>query len=318
VTTALILGRFLPPHAGHVALVRTALALADRLTIIVCWQHDDPIAAGHRLEWMLEMFPAARIVGHETPPPQQSGDNRGYWAELVRQVHPEPVDLLVASDDGVAPIAAAVGARLVLIDPAHDAVPVSSDRLRADPAAYWRFIPPTVRPRFARTICLHGPESTGKSTLAPLLARHFETLYVPEYGRTYCEQFGLSLTMGDLVQIGRTHAAMTRALMRQCNVRLILDTDPVMTAVWADMLFERRDPWFDEFDETADLYLLLDIDVPWVDDGTRFFGDDARRRRFLDLSRAELERRGLTYRVIGGDREERLARALAAIGEAGL
>ena len=146
----------------------------------------------------------------------------------------------------------------------------------------------------------------------------FDTLYVPEYGRTYCEQYGLKLQMDDLVAIGRTHAAMTQALLRMCNQRLVLDTDPVMTAVWADMLFAGRDPWFDAFRETADLYLLLDIDMPWVDDGTRFFGDEERRRRFFDLSRAELERRGLSYRIIGGPAEQRLERALEAISEAEL
>jgi nicotinamide riboside kinase len=55
-----------------------------------------------------------------------------------------------------------------------------------------------------------------------------------------------------------------------------------------------------------------------VDDGTRFFGDEERRRRFFDLSRAELERRGLAYRIIGGPPEERFARALEAISEARL
>ena len=198
------------------------------------------------------------------------------------------------------------------------AVPVSSAEILADPFAHWRHVPAPVRPHFARTICLHGPESTGKSTLAPALAAHFDTLHLPEYGRTYCENFGLALAMRDLVEIGRTHVAMTQAALRLCNRRLILDTDPLMTAAWADMLFERRDPWFDAFDATADLYLLLDIDMPWVDDGTRFFGDDGRRRRFFDLSRSELERRGLRYAVIGGTAEERFDRALAAIEQAGL
>ena len=204
-----------------------------------------------------------------------------------------------------------------MIDPSRSGVPVSSSAVRGDPWGNWRYLPAPVRPFYARTICLHGPESTGKSTLAPQLARHFDTLYVPEYGRTYCEEHGLSLEMDDLVMIGRTHAAMTQALLRQCNRRLILDTDPLMSAAWADMLFGERDPWFDAFADTADLYLLLDIDLPWIDDGTRFFGDDLRRRRFFDLSLAELERRGLTYRIIGGPPDQRLELALAAIAEAG-
>lgn len=175
-----------------------------------------------------------------------------------------------------------------------------------------------IDPTRVRTICLHGPESTGKSTLAPALARHFDTVYLPEYGRTYCEAYGLDLTMEDLLAIGRTHAAMTRATLRICKGHLILDTDPLMTAAWAEMLFERSDAWLDTFDETADLYLLLDIDIPWVDDGTRFFGESDRRRKFFDCSRDQLERRGLPYVIIGGSQQERFDRSIAAIGAAGL
>jgi len=91
-----------------------------------------------------------------------------------------------------------------------------------------------------------------------------------------------------------------------------------MTAVWADMLFGKRDPWFDTWTGTADLYLLLDIDLPWIEDGTRMFGTPAARQRFFELSRAELDRRGLRWALVGGAGDARLDNALRAIEEAGL
>ena len=312
-TRGLVVGSFLPPHAGHAMLVETALALVDRLTILLLWHADDVIPGPVRLGWLGELFPRAAVVAAEVP----AGSDAAAIGAIVGAAAGK-VDLVFSADEHGGEIAQRLGARHVMLDPAHAAVPVADADARADPFGHWRFLPPPVRGHYARTICLHGPESTGKSTLAPLLARHFDTLHVPEYGRTYCEQHGLALDMRDLVAIGRTHAAMIRALKRLCNRRLILDTDPVMTAAWAEMLFDTRDPWFDAFDDTADLYLLLDIDMPWVDDGTRFFGDEARRRAFFDLSRIELERRGLRYAVIGGPAAERLDRALAAIAEAGL
>ncbi len=127
-----------------------------------------------------------------------------------------------------------------------------------------------------RTICLHGPESTGKSTLAPRLARHLSGAVVDEYGRTFAEANGIDFTMADLVTIARTHDRLTRA-MHGIDL-LILDTDPLMTAVWADMLFGTRDPWFDAWDAPADLYLLMDVDLPFEQDPIRFYGDDAPRR----------------------------------------
>ena len=164
-----------------------------------------------------------------------------------------------------------------------------------------------------RSICLHGPESTGKSTLAPRLAQHFGTRCVAEFGRTYCEAYGTDLTMADLVMIANAHDAKVRAALATQQRPVILDTDPLMSAVWADMLFGRRDPWFDAWTGYADLYLLFDIDLPWVEDGTRMFGTEAERRRFFELSRAELERRGVRWALVGGAGALRYLNALGAI-----
>ena len=164
-----------------------------------------------------------------------------------------------------------------------------------------------------RTICLHGPESTGKSTMAPRLAQHFGTKCIAEFGRTYCEAYGTDLTMADLVMIARSHDAKVQAELARGDYPVILDTDPLMSAVWADMMFGRRDPWFDRWQGTADLYLLFDIDLPWVEDGTRMFGSHRDRQRFFDLSRRELERRGVPWVLIRGDGSRRYLNALAAI-----
>jgi NadR type nicotinamide-nucleotide adenylyltransferase len=164
-----------------------------------------------------------------------------------------------------------------------------------------------------RTICLHGPESTGKTTVATHLAEALGGAVLDEYGREYAETRGTDFTMRDLVEIAKTHDAGTRMMLEAADAPLILDTDPLMTAVWADMLFGTRDPWFDAWDGTADFYLLFDIDLPWVADGTRLFGTRESRQRFFDLSRAELERRRVPWALVRGEGEARAAAALAAI-----
>lgn len=164
-----------------------------------------------------------------------------------------------------------------------------------------------------RTICLHGPESTGKSSVAPRLAEHFNSECVAEFGRTYCERYGTDLTMADLVVIAQAHDLKTRAAIASGRHPVILDTDPLMSAVWADMMFGRRDPWFDSWDNTADLYLLFDIDLPWEEDGTRMFGKPADRQRFFDLSRRELVRRKLPWVLINGQGSRRYQHVLEAI-----
>ncbi|HYZ47659.1 MAG TPA: ATP-binding protein [Sphingomonas sp.] len=167
-----------------------------------------------------------------------------------------------------------------------------------------------------RSICLHGPESTGKSTLGPRIAAALGGVYVPEFGRTWSEAKGIGFTMTDLVAIAKGHMADTRAALNRRPPWMILDTDPLMTAVWADMLFGERDPWFDRFTETADFYLMFDVDVPWVPDGTRMFGTEGLRKRFFELSKKELERRGVPWALVGGTGESRFEHAMQAIEEA--
>ena len=170
-----------------------------------------------------------------------------------------------------------------------------------------------------RTICLHGPESTGKSTLGAALAQHFGAELVSEYGRDWCAEHGAETSMSDLVTIAAIHSAQIEAAIARAEAQgqawLILDTDPVMTAVWAQMLYGAQDPVFANLQDPADLYLVPDIDLPWVADGLRYLGAPDTRRRFMDLSLAELDRRTLPYALVQGTGPTRLAAALGAIHE---
>jgi HTH-type transcriptional repressor of NAD biosynthesis genes len=164
-----------------------------------------------------------------------------------------------------------------------------------------------------RTVCLHGPESTGKTTLAAQLAEHFGTVAVPEYGRLYCEIFGNDCDLEDLRAIRRGEELLIDAARRKAATLVILDTDAVMTAVWADVLLGTRTEDLDRIDNPADLYLLCDIDVPFVADGIRYFPDQAARETMFAQTRAELERRKLDFVTISGVRDTRLTTAIGAI-----
>lgn len=169
-----------------------------------------------------------------------------------------------------------------------------------------------------RSICLHGPESTGKSTLAAALGAHFGCEVTREYGRAYCVERGVDVTMDELIHIAELQDSLNRAAADAASDLVIFDTDALVTTVWADTMFGRHDPWFDRFDNFADLYLLLDIDLPFVDDGLRVYGGDEERRAFFARSRDELERRGVRWALVSGKGDARLQSALAAIRDAGL
>ncbi|MCJ2186938.1 AAA family ATPase [Novosphingobium beihaiensis] len=161
-----------------------------------------------------------------------------------------------------------------------------------------------------RTVCLHGAESTGKTVLAGRLGYP----WVPEHGRAYCERHGTGLVMADLLAIAEGQAAENRKAMAAAPPLLVLDTDQLMTAAWAQMLFGAVPEALMAYPK-ADLYLLFEPDVPWFDDGTRCFGEHEKRMRFAAMAEEVLVRAKVPFvRIAGGwERRERLARA--AIGD---
>lgn len=169
-----------------------------------------------------------------------------------------------------------------------------------------------------RQICLHGAESTGKSTLAPRLAKTLGGVVVPEYGRDYAEANGTDLDAADLLAIFDGHVAATRAALAAGHDWLISDTDPLMTQAWAVMLLGERLSAIDAWTDVADLYLVPAMDLPWEEDGTRLFGSDSARRQFMEVAIGELERRKLRWAWVEGAGDARLQSALAAIATADL
>ena len=161
-------------------------------------------------------------------------------------------------------------------------------------------------------VCFHGAESTGKSQLAKKLADEFGVPLVAEYGRTYAETIDTNFRIADLTAI----AAKQNRLMREAcagDPKLVmLDTDPLMTAAWAEMLFGYAPNVLMGYDK-AELYLLFEADVPFVEDGTRFFGSEADRARFAALAEDMLVRAGVGFVRIAGRWEKREEKARAAI-----
>ena len=153
-------------------------------------------------------------------------------------------------------------------------------------------------------VCFHGAESTGKSVLAGKLAAELGCPRVPEFGREYCETRGIDLTMADLLAIAEGQDAVMRAACTGDPPLVLLDTDSLMTAVWAQMLFDDVPAELLVYPR-AERYLLFAPDVPWVADGTRFFGAREGRARFAALAEDMLVRAGVPFTRIEGNWAER-------------
>lgn len=193
----------------------------------------------------------------------------------------------------------------------------------------------------AARVVIAGAESTGKTTLAKDLVKHYRkrggafrhTQWVPEFGRDYTikliEQQGLieeqpdaevrsaEWTPEDFAIIAREQQRLEDEAAASGSPLVIADTDALATRLW-----ERRYLGADSHaarDAVPTIppraqWLLADYrDVPFVQDGIR----DGENYR-ADMTRwfeEELAARGEPWQLVSGDRKERLATSIRLIDE---
>ncbi|MEZ4460761.1 MAG: AAA family ATPase [bacterium] len=315
-STGMILGKFLPPHRGHEYLVEFGRHYVDDLTVLVCSIEAEPIPGELRHRWMRRMFPDCNVVWVNDENPQEPADHPDFWdiwVQTIRRVMPEGPDYVFASEPYGFELAARLGASFVPVDIQREMVPVSGTAIRQSPMLHWDAIPDVVRPYFVKRVCIFGPESTGKTTLARDLAAHFNTCWVHEYARPLLDHQNGECFEDDIPRIVRGQVAAEDALAGRANRVLFTDTDVLTTTVWSDVLFGRCPPWIRALASTRkpDLTLLLDIDVPWVDDAQRHLPH--LRREFWQRCVDALESEGRPWVAIQGDWTTRFATAVQAV-----
>ncbi len=162
-------------------------------------------------------------------------------------------------------------------------------------------------------IAIVGPESTGKSTMSKSLADHYQTIWVPEFARSYCENLTTDCTWQDEINMFYGQLALEKELLPKANKLLICDTTFITVKIWSDQLFgSSPQEVLDELPKHPyDFYLLLDIGTPWQDDPLRNF--PTMREHFMQVWHLELKALNANYTVISGTGQERFENAVKAI-----
>lgn len=176
-----------------------------------------------------------------------------------------------------------------------------------------------------KKIVILGPESTGKTTLCKLLATHYKTAWVEEYAREYLVKNGTGYTYETLLDIAKGQIAAEELAVSRWSLNeqpttnnqqlLFIDTDMHVMQVWCEYVFEKCHHWILNHiaQRKYDLYLLCNIDLPWVKDELREYPDLISRQKLYQHYKDIMVNQNVPWIDISGNYEERLQKAIIAV-----
>jgi HTH-type transcriptional repressor of NAD biosynthesis genes len=333
----LIVGKFLPFHNGHKYLIDTARANCDEVIVLVCHIPTEPISGEDRYKMLSHQYHYPSSMGNSgvtvksvdtSDIPQYESDcdtlDEFYepWVKFVAE-HAPDIDSVFTSEDYGDDFARYLGVEHYLVDKERTTYPISGTEVRADLFGKWGMLPLVTRRIMQVKVAILGTESTGKSTLVDKLWKHYNevnitTTYQPEYGRTYAaKKLGDDWSKEDFEKIAIRHNNQYRfsRLVGDVHQLAVLDTEAVITNAFGQLYLgeDFQSDVIDQLIANQDFhkYVLLDIDVPWVDDGTREFPH--KRAEHMELIKKNLDRYGIDYEVVSGDYDERFEKTLKII-----
>ena len=164
-----------------------------------------------------------------------------------------------------------------------------------------------------KKIAIVGPESTGKSTLAKALATELNTVWVPEFARTYINNLDRPYDEYDLAAIVKGQLEEEQKLLPLANEFLISDTELLVIKIWSEVKYGHCDPWILEqyARQHYHLHLLTYPDIAWQYDPQREHPEA--QEELLQLYIEEFQTRQINFVRIKGDHQNRLKTALEAI-----
>lgn len=181
-----------------------------------------------------------------------------------------------------------------------------------------------------KKVVIIGPESTGKSTLCTQLAQHYNTFCCEEYAREYLLQHKRPYTYDDLLHIAQgqlrleDEAAERLRKKELCNEvsprtalysPLIIDTNMYVMKVWCEVVFNNCHSFIlkQAAERTYDLYLLCNVDLPWMPDELREYPDLEFRKKLFLMYKDLMVHDGTPWALISGSHSERLDKAIHAV-----
>lgn len=145
----LVIGKFMPPHRGHLELINFALHHAQRVTLAVCSRPGADIAQTTRLAWLREIFkeePRIHIVAVDENLPRSeihTPEVSEVWNQYFVE-HFNYVEAVFSSEEYGHDLADFMGIDHVVYDLKRNNHPVSGTEIRNNPEAFADYLPACV------------------------------------------------------------------------------------------------------------------------------------------------------------------------------
>jgi NadR type nicotinamide-nucleotide adenylyltransferase len=165
-------------------------------------------------------------------------------------------------------------------------------------------------------IAVIGAESTGKSELCVALAKHYNTVWAPEYAREYFNDSDIyNYTIEDLIIIAEKQIALENEVVKKAKRFLFCDTTLITLKVWSELEFKKTPKYInDNLSKIKyDHYFITDNDMPWQQDELR--QNKFSRDMILELNKNEVKELNASFSIISGMNKERLKNAVKVIDE---
>ena len=165
--------------------------------------------------------------------------------------------------------------------------------------------------KHSKIIVVTGAESTGKSTLTKSLADHFGVPFIPEIAREYVEKLNQKYNYFDVENIAKLQIEQFNRIKNYDYPYIFIDTWLIITKIWFDEVFQKEPYWLQKEIQNSkiDLFLICDIDIPWILDPVRENGGENRiklHRKYIDTISAL----NFPYKIVSGKNEQRFQNAL--------
>ncbi len=317
---AFVFGKFLPFHKGHEAMIDFALGKCDFLTVLICSSDKEIITGINRKKWIEETFlrntridvKVFNYFEHEMPNTSESSEEVSkIWAKSFKQQFPD-YSLLITSEKYGDYVAEFMGIKHILFDIQRNRYPISATQVRNNLFLNWQYLPNSVKVDYAKKVVILGTESTGKTVLSNQISAYFKCSLVSEAGREIISNSN-SFSYSDLVLVAIEHSKQIQNAIFGDSPLIIIDTDIHITKSYSKFIFQRELEVSYEITSSnqANLYLYLNNDVEYVQDGTRLSKEN---RDLLDRShRNILEEYQIKYVEIKGNWEQRFDKAIEEI-----